>query len=182
MDTLNLWIKYRPLRIGWCLRNDDFESMRKAMRLTHTMWGGRFNPIIPVDDWELAKQLVKLFRVDFLFSLNADENVQAFIDRFPCLPNPLFPKELFLKASSGRTYTQVLDIYHPLRYLYNEHFKNNPNPTFHACLYDWDDSDPLADILLATFGGFPPIEYTGIDYRGLIEKYIDPVKIKIGNN
>ena len=34
MDTLGLRIKYRPLKIGWCLNAGDIDGLRKAMRLS----------------------------------------------------------------------------------------------------------------------------------------------------
>jgi len=172
METLSLKIKYRPLKIGWCLPTGDFAGLREAFRLTHTMWGGRFNPIIPVKDFDYGKQLVALFRVDVLIPVSKDENVMAFIEKFPYLPNPFFPPELHIRESSGKVHTQVLDLYHPIRRLYEEHIKNNPQPVFHATLYEWDDDDPLANVFLATFGDFPPKEETGMDYRGLIRKHL----------
>ena len=64
MDTLNLRIAYRPLRIGWCIRTNNKEDIKKALHLTHTLWGGRYNPLIPIDNPSLAKKLMDLFRVD----------------------------------------------------------------------------------------------------------------------
>jgi hypothetical protein len=179
MDTLSLRIKYRPLKIGWCLSDGDFAGLRKALRLTHTMWGGRFNPMIPVGNLDLGRQLVNVFRVDVLIPLSDGKDVKTFIDQFPHLPNPFFDPRLFVEKSSGKLSARVLDLYHPIRRLYEEHFKNNPQPTFHTSLYEWDDDDPLADVFLATFGGFPPREDTGMDYRGLIEKYLAAEKIAL---
>ena len=102
MDTLSLRIKYRPLKIGWCLSDGDFAALRKALRLTHTMWGGRFNPMIPTGDLELGKQLVNIFRVDVLIPLSDGKDVKAFIDQFPHLPSPFFDPQLFVDEGSGR--------------------------------------------------------------------------------
>lgn len=66
MNTQSLTVRYRPIRIGWCIRSGDFEAMREALKLTFTMWGGRYNPLIPVDDFDFASSLVRLFRVDVL--------------------------------------------------------------------------------------------------------------------
>lgn len=172
METLSIRIKYRPVRIGWCLSDGDFLGLRKVFRLTHTMWGGRFNPIIPISDFDLGRQLVTLFRVDVLMSVSEAQEVKVFIERFPHLPNPFLHRELFIKESSGKVYPILLDLYHPIRRFYDEHFKNNPQPAFRATLHEWDHDDPLADVLLATSGDFPTKEETGTDYRGLIEKYL----------
>lgn len=179
MDTLSVRIKYRPVRIGWCIRDGDIAELRKALRLTHTMWGGRFNPIIPVDNFEYGEQLVKVFRVDVLVSPSDDEAIKSFTDRFPYLPNPFFPPVLFVKEDSGKTYSTVVDLYHPIRRLYEEHFKNRSTVVFRASLYEWNDDDPLRDVLLATFGGFPPVSETGTDYGGLIEKHLAAEKLNL---
>ena len=75
---LNFYIRYRPLRIGWCVRAANIEHVRTAMRLNSILWGGRFNPLIPVDDEQLALQLVESFRVDALYPVdNRDSTIRA---------------------------------------------------------------------------------------------------------
>lgn len=54
METIRVNICYRPLRIAWALHSRDREAFREAVRLTHTLWGGRFNPIIMV--WTARKK------------------------------------------------------------------------------------------------------------------------------
>lgn len=46
MDTLRVDICYRPLRIGWVIQSGDVSAFRQAVKLSHTLWGGRFNPIL----------------------------------------------------------------------------------------------------------------------------------------
>lgn len=172
MNTLSVTVRYRPIRIGWCMRAGDFAAMREAMRLTFTMWGGRYNPIIPIDDFEIASSLVRLFRVDVLWPVSDDEAVKEFIKRFPYLPNPFFHDELFVPHSNGERSPQLLDIYHPIRRLHVEHFKNNPSPNTTVTIFEWQAEDPLADVLLATFGAVPPVEVTGTDYLGLLKQQL----------
>ena len=57
-------VTYRPLRIGWALTGQDIEACRYAALLNYTLWGGRFNPLLPVDRPAFARQLVDAFRVD----------------------------------------------------------------------------------------------------------------------
>jgi hypothetical protein len=66
MSTLSLRVKYRPIRIGWCVEGGNREQFRRALRFTHSFAGGRFNPLIPVDAPELAENLLDRFRVDVL--------------------------------------------------------------------------------------------------------------------
>lgn len=62
MSTLNLHIQYRPIRIGWCVRANNFDDYNKALRFTHTLWGGRYNPLIVVDDFNKASELVDFLK------------------------------------------------------------------------------------------------------------------------
>jgi hypothetical protein len=54
---MTLRVRYRPLRIGWCVRSDEFEGLGRVLRVTHTLWGGRFNPVLPVDDPRQAERI-----------------------------------------------------------------------------------------------------------------------------
>ena len=136
------------------------------------MWGGRYNPVIPVDDVEFASSLVRLFRVDVLWPVSKDAAVKKFIDRFPHLPNPFFHEELFVPHVNGERGPQIVDIYHPVRRLHEEHFKNNPSPDTTVTIFEWQAVDPLADVLLATFGAVPSAGVTGTDYLGLLKRHL----------
>lgn len=172
MNTLSVTVRYRPIRIGWCVRAGDFAALREALKLTFTMWGGCYNPVIPVDDVEFASSLVRLFRVDVLWPVSKDEAVKKFIGRFPHLPNPFFHEELFVLHVNGERGPQIVDIYHPVRRLHEEHFKNNPSPDTTVTIFEWQAEDPLADVLLATFGAVPSIAVTGTDYLGLLKRHL----------
>ena len=172
MNTLSVTVRYRPIRIGWCVRVEDFAALREALKLSFTMWGGGYNPVIPIDDFEAASSLVRLFRVDVLWPVSNDEAVKEFIKRFPHLPNPFFQEELFVPHSNGERSPQLLDIYHPICRLHEDHFKNNPSPDATVMIFDWQSEDPLADVLLATLGAVPPVELTGTDYLGLLKQHL----------
>lgn len=171
MNTLSVTVRYRPIRIGWCVLKGDFVALREALKLTFTMWGGCYNPIIPVDDFEFASSLVRLFRVDILWPASSDKDVKKFIERFPHLPNPFLHEELFVSYGNGKLGPQLVDIYHPILRLYKEHFKNNATPDTTVTICEWKAEDPLADVLLATFGAVPTVEKTGTDYLELLKRH-----------
>ena len=169
MDTLNLRVAYRPLRIGWCIRTDSNEDMRKALRLTHTLWGGQYNPLIPIDDPLLAKCLIDLFKVDALYPISGDKGVKDFIKEYPYLPWPITWDELFIDSDNSKLPT-ILDIYHPIRHLYEKYFKGKDKPEVSICLYEWSASDPLADVFLATLGQLPEGDLA-LHYSRLFENF-----------
>ena len=88
VDTLRVDICYRPLRIGWVIHSGDTDAFRQAVKLSHTLWGGRFNPIFMADREDEALRLVDLFRVDMLLPVGTSDVVKAFPKKFPHLINP----------------------------------------------------------------------------------------------
>lgn len=77
--TVRLDISYRPLRIGWAVREGDPPAIRRAMRDSHALWGGRFNPILVVDREDEAGQLVERFRLDFINPVGDSPEVKKFL-------------------------------------------------------------------------------------------------------
>jgi hypothetical protein len=164
MNTLSIKLRYRPLRLGWCIASGDFEAFRRSLRLTFTMWGGRFNPIIPIDEPRIADALIKLFRVDALVPASGSDTTTELVGRYKYLPWPLLNDGLFGDGGPAERRASIADLLHPIAQLYEQSVKNNPSPTPIVEIHEWDAADPLADIFLATYGGLPSIEETGTDY------------------
>lgn len=171
MSTLSLNLRYRPLRIGWCVEAGDIDAVRRAMQLSFTQWGGRFNPIIPLDDLEHAEALIKLYRVDTLFAASDTDNARDFVASHHHLPWPLFHDDIFVH-NTDYSYNQLVDLHHPIAKLYEKEFHNNPNPGLQVHLYEWDQADPLADVFLATFGAPPAPADITVDYLGLTRQQL----------
>jgi hypothetical protein len=169
MRASSVGISYRPVRIGWCVRNNNWDDLRRAIRLSHTLWGGRFNPLIPVGNVAIAKPLVKLFRVDALYPVAEEGLIEDFIATFPWLPWPSFRKALFVTGEE-RTIAEFLDIYHVVRHIFEQEIRGKSNPTFSATQFEWDTADPLRDIFLAFLGGYPPKDEIHKDYSDFVSK------------
>ncbi len=48
MTTLSASVRLRPTRIGFLVRPDDTAAVRQVMQVCTCLWGGIYNPIIPV--------------------------------------------------------------------------------------------------------------------------------------
>ena len=48
MGEISGTVSLRPVRIGFLVRPTDFTSVRTIMRYCTCIWGGMYNPIIPV--------------------------------------------------------------------------------------------------------------------------------------
>ena len=142
MSTLNIYAKYRPVRIGWCIREGSWDDLRKVLRLTHTLWGGRYNPIIVLGNDAVEKQLIEAFQVDCLYAAHEDGQFKKLKERFPYLPWPIYP-DLFSGDSQEEKRANFLDVYHPIRLLYDEYIKANTNPKLSATYFEWDTTDRM---------------------------------------
>lgn len=175
---IHLRARYRPIRIGWCIQAGDFEEYRKALRLTHTMWGGRFNPVIPLGDPELARALVKAFRLDCLYFISDSQEGRALDTEFSHLLWPGFDRKLFKEGMRGPL-ASFLDVYHPARHFYDNNIKDRKDAPFKGTLLKWDPADQLADIFLASFGAYPDHEEIGLDYAALIKGLLGDQEFEI---
>lgn len=165
---------YRPLRIGWAVRAGDIGAIRQAMKYSHALWGGRFNPIIVIDREEEACQLVERFRLDLIWPLGDSQEVKDFPNRFPHLISPFFGESIFVKDERyNQHFAQVLDISNAISYW---HMK----PEWKAIKedgirsYEWQKDDPLADVFLMHFGGYPSRDEIGVDYVEMLSQYVTP--------
>jgi hypothetical protein len=181
MASKSLRVRYRPIRIGWCVEDGNLNEFRRAARLTHTLSGGKFNPIIPVGS-NAARALVEHFRVDVLFPIETTEASLSFIGSFPHLTTPHFDQRIF-DNYMGRMEPNYLDISHWLDELAHDLGRPEADPSQPASsspelnpygLVHWTQGDPLEDVLLATFGAYPPPMGIGRDYVRFIIDNLRP--------
>jgi Transposase DDE domain group 1 len=112
------------------------------VRLSHTLWGGRFNPVVMADRPEEARQLIELYRVDFIIPFGADPTVVTFPGQFPRLIAPYFPDRLFLPHQSEPTRAHLLDDHNaPVHWGATGAWKAVEEQGISQ--FVWDDDDPL---------------------------------------
>jgi len=128
------------------------------------------NPILSIGDADRATQLVRLYQVDALFPAEEGAELTAFAERFPHLRRPGVHKSLFIAGAGGRGHATCLDIYHPVRRIYEEHLDGRQDPKVTARLFEWDAADTLRDVFLAQFGAYPAREEVHLDYSGMVER------------
>lgn len=178
MDTVRVNICYRPLRIAWAIESGDKESLRRAVRLSHTLWGGRFNPIVFVDREQEADRLVDLFRADVIWPMSDTERAKEYPKRHPHIISPFFPDGLFVKGMRDEVHSHVLD-------LVNLSTQAHGTPVWKAIeeqglrRYLWDAADPLTDIFLMQFGAYPDAKEIGIDYLDALGRAISVTDVVI---
>ena len=130
-----IWLDYRSVRIGWVIPDRDIARLATAAAWNSCLWGGRFNPIIPIHDITLADQLVKTFAVDILLPVDGTDATRTFIDRFPYLLHDRWRETIFQQRRC-----EFADIRHVVRHI----FRNQDKQAESALILPvWD----LADVL-----------------------------------
>jgi hypothetical protein len=147
------------------VRQGDFAGLRRALQLTSALCGGRYNPVIVVEDRERAEAVVRAFRVDLLHVVSDDPDVAAFASEIRYLPGPLLAhgSDVF-PGEPGQRFATLLDAYHPLRRYYEAPSTRRSADAPPRRLL-WRPDDPLADVLLATLGEYPDAGDFEFDYE-----------------
>jgi len=169
MDTVRVDLVYRPLRVCWAIAPGDIEAFRKVVRLNFTLWGGRFNPVVVVDGTEQSHDLVEAFRPDLIIGMGTVPTIEVFIQKYPHLINPFIHEGLFTGGSGVDARAQLLDIHNALVELresnaWKDIMAKGVN------VVTWDAKDPLRDIFLISFGGFPDAADCPIDYLNIFRR------------
>ena len=157
------------------------EDVRRSLLLTHTLWGGKFNPIIPVGSGVDPLSLIRKFRVDVLYP--AEKNVPElakFADSFLYLrwPDYFWSEDFFWEGSDGME-APFLDVSHPARRLHEQYVKREQIAMMSAHMYSWDPSDPLSDVFLAQFGAYPPQNAIKLDYTQFVSDLLNGVPFRL---
>jgi hypothetical protein len=113
MSAPRIWVDYRPVRIGWVTPERDIVRLATAAAWNSCLWGGRFNPIIPIHDAAQGDQLVRTFAVDVLIPVEGTEATRTFIDRFPHLAHHRWREPIF-----ERRQCEFADIRHVVRRIF----------------------------------------------------------------
>lgn len=179
MGSLSLHVRYRPVRIGWCLQAERLDQLEEALRLTNALAGGRFNPLIPVDAPELAESLIDRFRLDLLFPVADSEPITTFVNAHDYLHWPEFDKALFHEAwQHVPPRAAFVDVYHAARGLREARVRKRK-----LVLAAWDDDDPLAMPLLAMAGRYPTPSSRVPDYEAMLNEILgtDTIVVQRGD-
>jgi hypothetical protein len=175
VGSLSLHIRYRPVRIGWCVESRRIDHLESALRFTHAFAGGRFNPVIPVDARELAEHLVDRFQVDLLFPVADTEPITSFVKAHDYLHWPDIDRVLFYEAwQHVPPHGAFVDVYHAARSLREARGRKRK-----VLLPVWDDDDPLAMVLLALVGRYPAPSSRVPDYEGMLDQILGTEKLML---
>jgi len=179
MGTKNLFINYRPVKIGFLIREGHIEDLVKAAGFNTLLWGGIHNPVIPVNDiGDFADDLINLFSVDVLYPVEQSEEINTLLKKNACLRSPsFFNSKIILEGwRGGKNSIGYLDIINLIDIYWEKEFKNTSlNEQGNSCLIRWSNEDDLKDVFSVLFGYFPNELGLEYDYE---EAFVSGLKSK----
>jgi hypothetical protein len=195
MTTLSASLRLRPTRIGFLLDPDDVELLQRVFQVCTCLWGGTFNPVIPVcsaipASWQdnpfptpspadLARGYVNFFEPDVF--VETKEGLAASIglaqseldfQRPRIVPLDAFFATTDEQRRSGVPFgTSIFQVY---KDLYEREFKFVRRHEHRIAIIEPDSASAL--FVDAAFGGFPSFGPLAPISQAYVDAF-DPVKL-----
>jgi hypothetical protein len=154
-----IWLDYRPICVGWVIDQPDIRQVATAASWSTCLWGGRFNPMIPLQVPELCKKLIQSFAVDVLIPVVPSEAATTFIASYPHLQLSGWEDAIF---SHHRC--EFVDVRHAVEWLKNLAVRRGKGDVETFVRPTWSEEDELSALFGVLFGRYPPSLEIGIDY------------------
>jgi hypothetical protein len=163
MNSPRILLEYRPVRIGWLIEGRKVAQLQTAANWSTCLWGGCYNPMIPIDDEDLSSQLIAAFGVDVLIAVESSDATKAFVEKYPHLHLHLWREGLFADRRA-----EFVDIRHAARRAMVS--GNLDSLAFLRPI--WPERDSLSAIWSILVGRYPdPGE--GIDYPREVRRHLE---------
>lgn len=130
MATTNLHITYRPVRIGWLIRNNSFEDLLWVVHNGTVLWGGISNPVISVGANESTiKEMIREYQPDVPLAVSEDDSITKIQRTYPWLMPDILRGRSVIGNRTGyfRKHTNYLDFFSLVDCLWDKEFRNKPH-------------------------------------------------------
>lgn len=186
MASINLSIKYRPVRIGFLVQDGSIDDLLKAAGINTLLWGGIYNPIIPVStNSKFAEQLMNPFSVDVFFPTSHTKEIDDLIKKYRFLRAPAhYAENIFYEDwHTKKNIVGYLDSLNIVNYYWEKEFKHKPKEYKSNCaLIRWEENDELKYLFQILFGYFPTEYNLKHDFENAFLKGLRSREIEISTN
>lgn len=187
MATTSLSIKYRPIKIGFLVRDGSIDDLVKAAGINTLLWGGIHNSIIPISatNKDFSKQLLNLFSVDVLFAVSHTPEIDEIIKNNPFLRGPgHYAENIFYEDwHTKKNILGYLDSINIVDYYWEKEFKNKPKKYKSNCtLVKWENTDVCSNLFAIIFGYFPTSYNLKDDFQNAFLKVLRSEETTITQN
>ncbi len=183
--VISVRVTHRPLKFAFCVAEGDFDALRRSIRLTCTLWGGRYNPIIPIGpDPAEARTAITESCADLLAEMSGTPEVRVLTRSMPWLRPALTLRDMFhqgglLASPPGAAY---LDVTEPLRRR-GKAIASDPEGAggyaarfLNAIQVAGNSRGNLSDAMLCIYGDYPAFPgECPVDYRAAAERSGNPI-------
>ena len=158
MAVATFYVSFRPVRIGFLVRDGSVEDIIQTAGINTLLWGGLYNPVVPVgSDTRLAEHLIRLFAVDLLYPVSPSDESRDLLAAYRYLRDPhVIGNKIFYEAHTKRNEIAFMDSVHLMEYYYDTEFRHKPEE-FRSrwALIEWSQDDALSALFAVAFGSFP---------------------------
>ena len=183
MNNIRVDIRLRPIRFGFLVRPEDAENVLEIFRINTCLWGGMFNPIIPlfesVPTWleeegfhfenpkQMTEDYLDFFEPDFL--VEAEEGLA---EGFGFDPRRVLQITDILERLGERGWDKYgLSVYDLYLELYREEFRFEPRHRRNVIDVETKEST-FSNFVAVNFGSFPlqkQLEHFSRDYKSIFD-------------
>jgi len=184
MGLTTLSLKYRPIKIGFLVRDGNIDDLVAAAGLNTMLWGGIYSPIIPVSESTqvFVNQLIDLFSVDILYAVSHTREIDEIIENNTFLSDPShFSNGLFYEeGSTNKNIFGFLDSINIVQYYWEKEFKYKTKKYKSNCvLARWDSLDTCSNLFSIAFGYFPNSYNLKDDFKEAFVKGLKSKEVRI---
>lgn len=159
MPSISLSIAHRPVRVGFLVRAGSVSDFMDAVAVSTSLWGGLYNPILPVPekgDAPWIETIVRRYQVDLLASASDPTAFQDVKEKFDHLSWPYFmsgEQPLLAELGGEGTAFSLADVALPLSHYWVKEWRHASRTP--ALLPVCPREQRLAPMYAASFGRFP---------------------------
>jgi hypothetical protein len=162
METITVNQTVRPTRFALIVRADAVETVRQAVSLNTVLWGGIYNPIVPVDPVDEAIGLLNEFDPDRLVNLTGGE-LPGDLTRIWTVESDISAAESRAGKRVLRLGTSILPILHELY----EPGAPRSRPSRIAVFEPSPEHEGWSDYVTVVAGSFQHVPPLDVDFRRL---------------
>lgn len=187
MTTSTISVKYRPIKIAFLVQEGNINDLVKVAGINTLLWGGIYNPIIPVSDKnrDFINKLLELFNIDVFYKVSDTDSIKNIVDDNPFLKDPSHIGEniFYEDWHSKKNVLAYLDSKNIIDLYWEKELKHKPTDFKSNCTYvEWDKDSKYSNLFSILFGYFPDSYDLKDDYKNAFIKGLKSNKINITKN
>ena len=177
MDSIYVRQRLRPSRYAFLVDNGDLAATLQAVSINCALWGGAYNPIIPLDPRDVRDGLLKAFDCDMLVSLTerVSPDVKERFEYHIIERNEIVTTDNFSGKRILRLGFNILPI---LRHLYETDVRFSKEASY-AVLTAPEEAEGWAEYSAFAFGSFRWLPKLDFNFEEAYTKSLNAEKLDL---